>query len=957
VYYSKLAMDRATTDPPDPTKGKIIRWRSSSFYKMSGYHKQSVKRTLENRVWFEHAGETLANSVGPTGRPVMVGRVLDDGTSQIHRFEHNRVGKVIRYTDPVGRERVYVYGTETTPDADPATGTGIDLLEVRHRNGMSFETLAEITYDSQHRPLTFTDALGNTYTNTYNGEGQLLTTTTPATTEAPSGATTTLAYDSDGYLETWTGPVSGSTASFTYDTFGRPQTVSPPEQDTVTLNYDGLNRLTKVTHEDATYEEIVYNRLDAEKVRDRLGRWSYTNYDAVGRPAAFIDPEGSTTFLQWCQCGALETLIDANGNRTSWERDDRGRVVKETRANGAEYDYTYESTTSRLETITDPRSIVTTFEYFVDGRLKKKSYSDATPDVTFTYDDRGRPSTAANGTDTLSWEYDLNGRVLSESSTKNSSTVAYEYDEVGNRRTLSLDGTPFSAYGYDSALRMTSITRASDVFAFTYDAASRRTGMLYPNGIATAYEYDTESRLERITAKLGTTVITDFQYTYNAVGNRTEKQTPDLTETYRYDRADQLVEVARTGTAANRWHYDYDPAGNRTTEQIGNAPVQASFDNMNRLISTGAGGALTFKGSLDEPATVTIDGQPADVDSSNEFLGTVDSASGTNTVVVEATDPSSNTRTNTYEVEVSGTGTTYEHDANGNLIEKDDGTDAWTYEWNAENRLIEVLENETTVATFEYDPLGRRVEKVIGATTTTYTYNYEDIIREISGAMTAYYAHGPGIDEPLAKEVSGEMTHYHADGLGSILKLTDAAGDVTHEYRYDPFGQIELGASQGGYSFTGREWDSEVGLYFYRTRYYDPQTARFLSEDLIGLYGGPNLYTYVRNDPINRLDPLGLYSKFGFNGFIEGALRESAKQHLGEEMSKKTSQELRKEMTEQEFNRLQEDKTTDQEKIDIMRDMAERVIKGPKTPDEVKQELERLREKFNEKLPPKERCP
>jgi uncharacterized protein RhaS with RHS repeats len=139
--------------------------------------------------------------------------------------------------------------------------------------------------------------------------------------------------------------------------------------------------------------------------------------------------------------------------------------------------------------------------------------------------------------------------------------------------------------------------------------------------------------------------------------------------------------------------------------------------------------------------------------------------------------------------------------------------------------------------------------------------------------------------------------------------------------------------------------------------HYDPQTARFLSEDLIGLYGGPNLYTYVRNDPINRLDPLGLYSKFGFNGFIEGALRESAKQHLGEEMSKKTSQELRKEMTEQEFNRLQEDKTTDQEKIDIMRDMAERVIKGPKTPDEVKQELERLREKFNEKLPPKERCP
>jgi YD repeat-containing protein len=136
-------------------------------------------------------------------------------------------------------------------------------------------------------------------------------------------------------------------------------------------------------------------------------------------------------------------------------------------------------------------------------------------------------------------------------------------------------------------------------------------------------------------------------------------------------------------------------------------------------------------------------------------------------------------------------------------------------EWNAENQLIEVLENETTVATFEYDPLGRRVEKVAGATTTTFTYDGVDILREVAGAATIYYVHGPDIDEPLAKEVSATTTYYHADALGSILKITDSTGDVTHEYRYDPFGRIELGASQGGYSFTGREWDSEVGLHFY----------------------------------------------------------------------------------------------------------------------------------------------
>jgi RHS repeat-associated protein len=877
IYYSKLAMARSSTDPPDPEDGTITRFRSSGTFEISGYQIQSVKQPLENRVWYEQEGETIVGGVGPSGRPSRIGRVLDDGTSQITQVEYNAVGAPIRYLDPLGRESVFVYGAGTTPDADPATGTGIDLLEVQHKNGAAFETLAEFTYNSDHRMLTATNALGNTSTFTYNPEGQLLTATSPPTTSAPAGATSTLTYDEDGYLLTATGPVSGSTATYTYDDFGRLRTISPPLQDMVTFDYDDLDRLTRATYEDDTYEEVVYNRLDAEQFRDRLGRWSRLRFDVERRLVAATDPEGRTTSLQWCRCGVLEALIDANGNPTSWEHDGQGRVVTETRADSSEYTFVYESTTSRLDSVTDPRSIETSFEYFLDGRLKKKSYSDSTPDVTLTYDYRGRPATTANGTDTLSWEYDSNGRVLSESSTKNSSTVSYEYDEVGNRRVLSLDGTPFSAYGYDAALRLTSITRDSDVFAFTYDAASRRTGMLYPNGIATAYEYDTESRLERITAQLGTTVITDFQYTYNVVGNRTEKQTPELTEAYRYDRADQLVGVVRTGTAANRWAYSYDPAGNRTTEQVGNAPVQASFDDMNRLLSTSAGGALAFKGSLDEPATVTIDGQAADVDGSNEFQGTVSSSSGTNTVVVAATDPSSNTRTNTYEVEVSGTGTTYDFDANGNLIEKDDGTDVWTYEWNARNQLVEVLENETTITTYAYDPLGRRVEKVVGATTTAYTYDFEDILRETAGGTTTNYVHGGGIDEPLAKEVGTTKSYYHADALGSIIRRTTSAGGVNHDYRYDAFGRIEVGFNENGYSFTGREWDSETGLLYYRARYSAPaDTGRWINEDPAGFIDGANRYVYVRNNPTNFIDPTGLVVPFVLAGAILGALLASS---------------------------------------------------------------------------------
>jgi len=180
-------------------------------------------------------------------------------------------------------------------------------------------------------------------------------------------------------------------------------------------------------------------------------------------------------------------------------------------------------------------------------------------------------------------------------------------------------------------------------------------------------------------------------------------------------------------------------------------------------------------------------------------------------------------------------------------------------EWNAENQLIEVSENETTIATIEYDPLGRRVEKVAGGTTSTFTYEGEDILREIAGATTTYYVHGPGIDEPLTNEISGSPTYYHADALGSVLKMTNASGSVTHEYRYDVYGRIEAGSTQGGYSLTGREWDPESSLFYYRARYFNPTLGRLLSEDPIGLTAGINQYTYAANNPGNLVDPEGTH--------------------------------------------------------------------------------------------------
>jgi len=119
------------------------------------------------------------------------------------------------------------------------------------------------------------------------------------------------------------------------------------------------------------------------------------------------------------------------------------------------------------------------------------------------------------------------------------------------------------------------------------------------------------------------------------------------------------------------------------------------------------------------------------------------------------------------------------------------------------------------------------------------------------------------------------------------MELTDSTGNVVQTYVYDSFGNIVLqsGALENPFTYTGREFDSETGLYFYRARYYDPSLGRFLQEDPIGFQGGDiNIYAYVGNNPINFIDsyglakcdckpcdecPSGIWSGAGFSAFLQ----------------------------------------------------------------------------------------
>jgi RHS repeat-associated protein len=386
--------------------------------------------------------------------------------------------------------------------------------------------------------------------------------------------------------------------------------------------------------------------------------------------------------------------------------------------------------------------------------------------------------------------------------------------------------------------RMNRLIRATDVFGqvveYNYDPNGNRTKLSLNAATVATYRYDAINRLTKILDASSAA----FNFTYDATNRLTSRKAPNgISATYQYDGLDRLTGLTnkRGLTTIADFQYQFSDANNISQMADGTATNNYGYDLLNRLTSATHSNQANESYALDPVGNRT-----------SSHLSSTYGYQPFNRLVSTAS-------------------ATYSYNANGNLISKTDSGGTTLYAWDFENRLKQVTLPNGSGVTYKYDALDRRTERTasIGSplpltTTARFIYDGADVIRDLdgNGITTADYLNGPGIDNKFRQTTATAALYFVQDHLGSTRALTDANGNVVASLNYDSFGNG--GASPlTRYTYTGREFDSDTGLYYYRARFYDPQLGRFLSEDPIGLSGGPNPYEYAYDNPLRYVDPTG----------------------------------------------------------------------------------------------------
>ena len=601
-------------------------------------------------------------------------------------------------------------------------------------------------------------------------------------------------------------------------------------QQVIDFEYDPQrNKPTSITRYRDDGSPLVVSRrtYDAEtgnltSLTDANNRtWTY-EYTVRGQLASIVDPNARSATFNYNDTGDLTAVTDPLGNTHRLTPDAVGRTIETIDALGYRTGFDLNARDQR-EQVTDATQGVVKLAYDIRGNLTKVTNQNNEVIQTNTYDDADRLLTRTDGAG------------LSES---------FTYDGAGNLQTYTDRKGQTATFTYDENNRLAEIRYADGTRQInTYDIVGRLLSLSDANGTM-SYQYDSLDRLTQVTTPQGW-----VRYSYDLLDRRTRLETPQQIVTYGYDDQGNLTTITR-GTEVTTIEYDENNRRSRLNYPNG-IVADYVYDAAGRLTS------LTYQ----HGATV-IESLTYTYDPNGNIIQRARTAAASKQESAQQVlyDPATNRLSS--RIDGQGTEETFAYDANGNLTARTNTCGTTTYSWDVKNQLTEIRgfapDCAPLVASFVYDAQGGRTSKTINGETTTYLYDGLDLIAEI-GTNSGQLLWTNNIDDAIARYTAQGDRYLLTDLLSSTVALTDRLGNVVTTYAYSPFGETEEAgqSNDNPIHYTGREND-HTGLYYYRARYYAPELARFISSDPIGLGGGLNTYSYVGNNPLNFIDPLGL---------------------------------------------------------------------------------------------------
>jgi RHS repeat-associated protein len=821
-------------------------------------------------------------------------------------YNYGPMDELLEATDPRGTTTTYTYDANGNllKKETPLTETG-EVAKTTYAYGAQPAEVTAVTdpdgqathfgYDSAGNRTSVTNADGDKTTYSYSADGELVSSVSPRGNEAsgnPADHRTEYGYDADGELTTEIDPL-GHATEYSYDADGNRTSATNALGQTTHQVYDADNELTEVIRPDGSVLKTLW--------------------DAAGNMIAQIDAAGHRTEYSYDAADRLAETTDPNGRTTTYAYEPNGNKSSSTNPEGETTQYLYDGDGELTDIYYSDGTAPVYESYNEDG--DRVGMADGSGTNTYAYDSLNRMTGTTDGMGaTTRYGYDLTGHLTSLTY-PNGQTATRHYDAAGNLASVTdwLGHTTTFTYNADSGLADEQFPGGVST-TLSYDNADRIGSIEDTKGASTqgsfTYARDSLGQITREAAVNGETFVTDF--THDSLNQLTAAgERP-----YAYDAADNPTTY---GAATQQ----FDPGGELTSATgPGDAPEQSGPEppvppqspeggtpggEASAPSNSSPGTSSPGTGSPAAPAAPGSTGRlvrkpfrcrkgfrqkkvhgkrrcvkhkrysrhrrpgskrQRHARASVATLGTsTDSPRQNETAEVAEVAPVSSQSSSTEAPATKLAGRSamgeitrhFAYNARGDRTSEGlPNGDTRFMQYNDADELTQV--GSSTF--YGYNGDGLRVSKSVNGLATQFVWNETETLPELLEAGETSYLYGPE-GQPIEEITASAAAFLHQDQQGSVRMLNDAAGNVVGRYNYTAWGQVtkHAGSASTSLQYDGQYTDQETGFQYLRARYYDPGTGQFLSVDPLSPITRER-YEYTENDPLDGLDPYGLFCIF-----------------------------------------------------------------------------------------------